>query len=84
MNNNDNANDYNEKTSIFDIISNDFDIIRTLSNKYIIKRPGSKSLHSGYVYKDSGCMFLFSTATCYPHQQLISPFAAYTYKNHNS
>ena len=76
-------NDYNEKTSIFDIISNDFEIIRTLSNKYIIKRPGSKSLHSGYVYKDSGCMFLFSTATCYPHQQLISPFAAYTYKNHN-
>jgi len=76
-------NDYNNKTSIFDIINNDFDIIRTLSNKYIIKRPGSKSLHSGYVYKDSGCMFLFSTATCYPHQQLISPFAAYTYKHHN-
>lgn len=76
-------NDYNDKTSIFDIISNDFDIIRTLSNKYIIKRPGSKSLHSGYVYKDSGCMFLFSTATCYPHEKLLSPFAAYTYKNHN-
>jgi hypothetical protein len=76
-------NDFNQKTSIFDIINNDFEIIRTLSNKYIIKRPGSKSLHSGYIYKDSGCMFLFSTATCYPHEKLINPFAAYTYKYHN-
>lgn len=75
--------DYNAKTSIFDIISNDFEIVRTLSDKYIIKRFNAKSAHSGYVYKNSNCMYLFSTATCYPSEKLISPFAAYTFKNHS-
>jgi len=75
--------DYNSKNSIFDIINSDFEIIRNISNKYIIKRNGAKSPHSGYVYKNSGCMYLFSTGTCYPHEKLISPFAAYTYKFHN-
>lgn len=84
----DNANikpweEYNQKTSIFDIIGTDFKIVRTLSDKYIIKRHGANSPHSGYVYKDSGCMYLFSTATIYPNEKLITPFIAYTYKNHN-
>ena len=74
---------YNEKVSIFDIINTDFTIVRTLSDKYIIKRFNATSAHSGYVYKNSGCMYLFTTATCYPHEKLISPFSAYCYKNHN-
>jgi hypothetical protein len=28
-------------------------------------------------------MFLFTTATIYPHEKLVSAFAAYTYKYHN-
>lgn len=75
--------DFNNKTSIFDIISNDFEIVRNINDRYIIKRFGSKSIHSGYVYKNSGCMFLFSTGTIYPNEKLISPFAAYAIKNHN-
>ena len=75
--------DYNNKVTIFDIIGNDFEIVRQLKDKYIIKRHGAQSAHSGYVYKNSGCMFLFTTATCYPNEKLISPFAAYTYKNFN-
>lgn len=75
--------DYNEKTSIFDIIGDDFKIISQLSGKYIIKRHGAESAHSGYVFKNSGCMYLFSTATIYPHEKLISPFVAYAYKYHN-
>jgi len=75
--------EYNSKVSIFDVIGTDFEIVRSLKDKYIIKRHGAKSAHSGYVYKDSGCMFLFTTATCYPNEKLVSPFAAYTYKNFN-
>ena len=74
--------DYNSKTSIFDIIGTDFSIVRTIRDRYIIKRNGASSPHSGYVYKDSGCMYLFSTGTIYPHETLVSPFAAYTYKYH--
>lgn len=76
-------NDYNDKTSIFTIIGDDIIIVRDLKDKYVIKRDGATSPHSGYVYKDSNCMYLFSTGTIYPHQQLVSPFHAYTIKNHH-
>lgn len=75
--------DYNAKTNIFDIISDGFDIIKNISDKYIIRRHGATSPHSGYVYKNSGCMYLFSTGTIYPHEKLISPFTAYTIKFNN-
>jgi hypothetical protein len=76
--------DYNDKTSIWDIIFDDFKIVRKTSDKDIIKREGGTSPHSGYVYHNSGMMFLFSTGTIYPHEQLISPFIAYSYKYHNA
>lgn len=76
-------NDYNEKVSIFDTINSDFEIVRQLSDKYIIRRFNATSAHSGYVYKNSGCMYLFSTGTIYPHEKLISPFVAYSIKNFN-
>lgn len=75
--------DYNNKTSIFDIIGDEFKIVRQLKDKYIIKRHGATSPHSGYIFNDSGCMFLFSTATNYPAEKLINPFYAYTIKYHN-
>jgi len=74
---------YNAKHSIFDVIGLDFKIVADLKDKYIIKRYGGESPHSGYVYKDKNCMYLFSTATIYPHEKLISPFSAYTFKEHN-
>ena len=75
--------DYNERVSIWDIISDDFKIVSKTQNQDIIKRNGGTSPHSGYIYRDSGCMYLFSTGTIYPHEELISPFKAYTYKYHN-
>lgn len=77
--------DFNEKTSIFDIINNEFSIPKNgIKSKFtLIKRHGGTSPHSGYVYNDSGCMYLFSTGTIYPHEKLISPFTAYAYKNNN-
>lgn len=76
--------DYNQRTSIFDIIKDEFDIVRNLNDKYIIRRFNATSAHSGYVYKNSGCMYLFTTGTIYPNEKLIPPFTAYAIKYHNS
>jgi hypothetical protein len=77
--------DYNNKTDIFDIISDEF-TVPTRGNKTkftTILRNGSDAAHSGYIYKNSGCMYLFSTATTYPAEELITPFRAYAIKYHN-
>jgi hypothetical protein len=73
--------DYNEKTSIFDIVESDFKIVRQLNDRYVIKRNGSENPTSGSIFKSNGCMYLFSTGTIYPHEKLITPFIAYTWKN---
>lgn len=75
--------DYNNKTDIFEIIRDEFTVTANLSKKIVIKRHGATSPHSGYVFKDSGCMYLFSTGTQYPSEKLITPYAAYTYKYFN-
>lgn len=75
--------DYNQKVSIFDIVSDEVKVVRNLNDKYIVKRVGSENPTSGSIFKSNGCMYLFSTGTIYPHEKLITPFIAYTYKNHN-
>ena len=75
--------DYNQRHSIFDVIGDEFKIVRKLSKHYIILRHGATSSQSGYVYTDSGCMYLFSTGTHYPNEKLISPFIAFAYRYHN-
>lgn len=75
--------DYNDKHTIFDVIQDEFSIVGNLSKKYVIKRHGASSPHSGYVFKDSGFMYLFSTGTHYPHEKLITPFSAFCYRYHN-
>jgi hypothetical protein len=75
--------DYNEKTSIFDIVGDEVKVVRNLSDKYIVKRVGSENPTSGSIFKSNGCMYLFSTGTIYPHEKLITPFIAYTFKYHH-
>ena len=77
--------DFNNNNDIWSVIEDEFTIPRNgQKNKHIlIKRHGSTAEHSGYIFRDSGCMFLFSTGTIYPHETLISPYAAFTYKYHN-
>jgi len=75
--------DYNSKHSALDLIQDEFKIVRNTNKSYVIKRHSAESPHSGYIFKDSGCMFLFSTGTIYPAEKLLSPFVIYTYKNHN-
>ena len=75
--------DYNSKHTALDLIQDEFKIVRNTSKSYVIKRNGAESPHSGYVFKDSGCMFLFSTGTIYPNETLLSPFIIYSWKYHN-
>lgn len=75
--------DYNDKTDIWDLISSEFSIVKKLSNKIAIKRNGAKSPHSGYIFDNSRCMYLFSTGTIYPHEKLLTPFHVYTYQKFN-
>jgi hypothetical protein len=75
--------DFNNKTDIFDVVGSEFTIVANHAKKYVIKRHGATSPHSGYIYKEDNRMYLFSTGTNYPHEKQISPFVAYAYKNHN-
>ncbi|CAB4128386.1 Protein of unknown function DUF3987) [uncultured Caudovirales phage] len=77
--------DFNNKTDIWDIINDEFTIpSRGNKSKHIlVKRHNSESSHSGYIFKDSNCLYLFSTGTIYPSEKLISSFSAYAYKYHN-
>lgn len=74
--------DFNSQFTALDLIQDEFKIVRNNAKSYVIKRHGAESPHSGYVFKDSGCMYLFSTATHYPAEKLLSPFSIYAYKNH--
>lgn len=78
--------DFNNEVDILDVVVPEDFIIPASGYKSkhtLIKRHGTSAAHSGYVFKDTGCMFLFSTGTIYPHEKLISPYEAYTIKNHN-
>ncbi len=74
--------DYNTKVSIFDLISSELKIVRTLNDRYILKRIGSEHPMSGSVFKSNGCMYLFSTGTSWDHETLYSPFTAYSHIYH--
>jgi hypothetical protein len=75
--------DFNLRNDVLDVVGDEFTIIRNNKDRIIIKRHGASSPHSGYIYKNSGCMYLFTTGTIYPNEKLLSPYACYTYKHHN-
>ena len=73
--------DFNNKNNVWDIVQEDFTIVRDLKDKYIIRRNGAQSPHSGYIYKEKDLMYLFSTGTIYEAQKVYSAFSAYVLKN---
>ncbi len=75
--------DYNNQTSILDLIGADFDVVRNLKDKYIIRRKGADSAHSGYIYKDNGLMFLFTSGTTFEAEKGYNPFMVYAHYMHN-
>ena len=75
--------DFNQRNSVWDLIQDDFTIVRRLKDRQVVKRNGGTSEHSGYIFNDSGNLYLFSTGTIYPTETILSPFAIYAYKYHS-
>ena len=49
--------DYANKNTVWDVCSDDFEIVKRLSNSVMIKRIGAESFYSGHIYNDTGKMF---------------------------
>jgi|AntDeeMinimDraft_6_1070357.scaffolds.fasta_scaffold02750_3 hypothetical protein len=76
--------DFNDKNSVWDIVSDEFSIVRQQKDRMVIKRNGAESTHSGYIFNDNGCLYLHSTGSSYPHEKQVSAFDAYTIKFHQN
>lgn len=70
---------FNQENQIFDVVSQEFEIVSQSENTIKIKRFGATSKHSGYIYENN-CMYLFTDGTIYPNNELITPFKAYAFK----
>jgi hypothetical protein len=75
--------DFNQRNTVWELIQDDFTIVRRLKDKQVIKRHGAASEHSGYIYNNSGNLFLFTTGTIFPAEKILSPFAIYAWRFHN-
>lgn len=75
--------DFNAQNTVWDVVSDEFTIVRNLSDRIVIKRLGSDNFLSGSIFKESDLLYLFSTSTIYPAEKGISAAAAYAYKYHN-
>lgn len=75
--------DYNNKVSVLDIIGEEFDVVRMLKDRAVIRRHGAESPHSGYVYNDSGLMYLFTSGTSFEAEKGYNAFAVYSQLMHN-
>jgi hypothetical protein len=72
--------DYNQRNSVLDVIGNEFTAVKHLSDRIVLRKSGSKDPLHGYIYKDTGLCYLFTTATIYPHEKALSAFSIYAFK----
>lgn len=75
--------DFNQRNSVWDVIRDDFKVVRDSHERTIIKRHGAESAHSGYIFKQDQILYLFSTGTNYPAEKPLNPFQCYVWKEHN-
>ncbi len=75
--------DFNKQNDVWNVVSDEFVVIKDTPKRIFVKRHNATSVHSGYIYKDDNLMYLHSTGTIYPHETQLSPYACYTYKYHN-
>lgn len=74
--------DFNDQNDVWNVVSDEFLVIKDTHKRIFIKRHNATSVHSGYIYKDDNLMYLHSTGTIYPHETQLSPYACYTHKYH--
>jgi hypothetical protein len=75
--------DYANKNTVLSVCGDDFDIVKNGRTSTMIRRKGADSAFSGHIFDNSGKMFLFTTATIYPHEKPLNSFDIYAYKHHN-
>ena len=75
--------DFNNRNSVIDIINGEFQVVKHLRDRIVLRKNGSKDPLHGFIYKDTGLCYLFTTATIYPHEKALSPFSVYAWKNFN-
>ena len=75
--------DFDEKNNVWDVVCDDFTVVKDTPKRIFIKRHNATSAHSGYIYKDDNLLYLFSTGTIFPHEKQITPSSAFAYKYHN-
>jgi predicted DNA binding protein len=72
--------DYNHRNRVIDLLQGEFTAIKHLSDRIVLRKVDSKDALHGFIYKDTGLCYLFTTATIYPHETPLSPFAIYAWK----
>lgn len=70
--------DYNSQNRIWDLVSDQFSIVKKLSDRNVIRRNGATSATSGSIFTKDNKMFLFTTGTEYPNEKPLSPFDIYS------
>jgi predicted DNA binding protein len=75
--------DYNQRNRVLDLIANEFTAVKHLTDRIVIRKTNSKDALHGFIYKDTGLCYLFTTATIYPHETPLTPFSIYAYKYFN-
>jgi len=73
--------DYNKRNQVIDIIQGEFQIVKHLRDRIVLRKHGSKDPLHGFIYKDTGLCYFFTTATIYPHEKPLSAFSIYAYKH---
>ena len=75
--------DYNNKTSIRDILGADFDIVQVRKDRIVIRRKGATSWSSGYIFTDNDILQMHSTATVFDTHKAYNASGVYTQLIHN-
>ena len=74
--------DYDKRTDVWSLLQDEFEMVSDEADRWIIKRFGATSEHSGYIYKDTGLLYLFSTGTRYPAEHALSPSSVFAFRYH--
>ena len=75
--------DFNSRNDSVDLLRDDFQVVKHLSDRLVLRKNGSKDPLHGFIYRDTGLTYLFTTATKYPHEKALSPFSIYAWKYFN-
>lgn len=75
--------EYNGRHTVMEHLDGEFTEVGDTKTAVKVLRNGSDAAHSGYIFKDSGMMYLFTPNSRYPSNEALSPFMVYAYKEHN-